>query len=102
MTPQPLAAKAEGPILGRLLPNPKARLKDQFHEAARFRHLSYRTETSYWQWTVRFLKFHRDRAGHWQHPRALGSQAVSPFLTWLATSRNVSVSTQNQALHPVR
>ena len=99
MTPQPLPAKAECAPLGILLPNPKTRLKDQFHEVARFRHLSYRTESAYWDWVVRFLKFHRERAGAWQHPRDLGSRGVTPFLTWLATERNVSVSTQNQALN---
>ena len=41
------------------MPNPKARLKDQFHEVARFKHLSLRTEEAYWGWVVRFLKFHR-------------------------------------------
>ena len=99
MTPQPLPANAAQASLGKLLPNPKARLKDQFHEVARFRHLSYRTETAYWDWVVRFLKFHRERAGSWQHPRDLGSRGVTPFLTWLATERNVSISTQNQALN---
>jgi hypothetical protein len=43
----------------RFVANPKARLKDQFHEVARFKHLSLRTEQTYWGWTVRFLKFHR-------------------------------------------
>jgi len=99
MTPQSLSARAAGAPLGRLLPNPKARLKDQFHDVARFKHLSPRTECSYWEWTVRYLKFHRTRAGEWRHPRDLGSQGVTPFLTYLATERDVSVSTQNQALN---
>ena len=85
--------------MGRLLPNPKARLKDQFHEVARFKHLSPRTECSYWEWAVRYLKFHKTRAGEWRHPRDLGSQGVTPFLTYLATERDVSISTQNQALN---
>jgi len=46
-----------------LLPNPKARLQDQFHEVARLKHLSLRTEQSYWEWVVRYLRFHRERAG---------------------------------------
>jgi integrase len=99
MTPQPLPANAAQASLGKLLPNPKARLKDQFHEVARFRHLSPRSEATYWEWVVRFLKFHKARAGAWQHPRDLGIRGVTPFLTWLATERNVSVSTQNQALN---
>ena len=99
MTPQPLPANAALAPLGKLLPNPKTRLKDQFHEVARFKHLSFRTETTYWEWVVRFLKFHKGRAGDWRHPRDLGSRGVTPFLTWLAAERNVSVSTQNQALN---
>jgi integron integrase len=83
--------------LEQLLPKPK--LKDQFHEVARFKHLSIRTETAYWEWVVRFLKFHKERAGAWQHPRELGSKGVTPFLTWLANVRDVSASTQNQALN---
>jgi hypothetical protein len=98
MSAEPVQAKAEVP-LGRLQPNPKGRLRDQFHEVARFRHLAVRTEGSYWDWVVRYLKFHRDRAGAWQHPKDLGSRGVTPFLTWLATERDISASTQNQALN---
>jgi integron integrase len=66
---------------------------------ARFKHLSSRTETTYWEWVVRYLKFHKERAGDWKHPRDLGSRAVTPFLTYLATERDVAISTQNQALN---
>ena len=66
---------------------------------ARFKHLSQRNERTYWEWVVRYLKFHKERAGDWQHPRALGSRGVTPFLTYLATGRDVSASTQNQALN---
>lgn len=99
MTLQSVPAKAACAPLDKLLPNPKARLKDQFHEVARFKHLSSRTETSYWEWVVRYLKFHKELAGDWQHPRNLGSRGVTPFLTYLAAERDVSVSTQNQALN---
>ena len=64
------AAKAAVPAEG-FLPNPKGRLKDQFHEVARFKHLSPRSEESYWGWMVWFLKFHRI-SGQWRHPRDLG------------------------------
>ena len=99
MTPQSGLANTAHMSQDKLLPNPKARLRDQFHEVARFKHLSPRSETAYWEWVVRFLKFHKARAGAWLHPRELGSRAVTPFLTWLATERDVSVSTQNQALN---
>jgi Phage integrase, N-terminal SAM-like domain/Phage integrase family len=66
------------------LPNPKARLKDQFHEVARFKHLSWRTEEAYWSWVVRLFKFHR-RNGGWRHPRELAPVEISAFLSHLAT-----------------
>ncbi len=45
----------------RFIPNPKARLREQFREVARFKHLSLRTEEAYWDWVVRFLRFHRTK-----------------------------------------
>jgi murein DD-endopeptidase MepM/ murein hydrolase activator NlpD len=95
------AAKAANAPPDGLLPNPKGRLREQFHEVARFKHLSPRSEQAYWEWVVRYLKFHRERAGAWTHPKDLGSTGVTPFLTALAV-QGVSVSTQNQAFHPVR
>lgn len=99
MNPERLPTKAAKPPLGKLLPNPKGRLRDQFHEVARFRHLSLRTEQSYWDWVVRYLKFHRSQAGQWVHPLELGGRGVTPFLTYLAVERHISTSTQNQALN---
>lgn len=81
-----------------LIPNPKAKLRDQFHEVARFKHLSSRTEDSYWQWIFRFLRFHRLK-GKWQHPRDLPAEAIGAFLSDLATGSRVAASTQNQALN---
>ena len=83
----------------KLLPNPKGKLKDQFHEVARFRHLALRTERTYWEWVVRYLKFHRDQCGGWKHPKELGTTGVTPFLTHLAAERDVAAATQNQALN---
>jgi hypothetical protein len=56
MTPQSAFANTQGRQPDKLLPNPKNRLKDQFHEVARFKHLSPRSERAYWEWVVRFLK----------------------------------------------
>ena len=94
-------------IPARLLPNPKAKLRDQFHEVARFQHLSLRTEETYWEWVVRYLKFHRGKMAAvadtplqgWRHPLEMGAAEVREFLTHLAVERKVAVSTQNQALN---
>lgn len=84
--------------LERLVPNPKARLREQPHEVCRFKHLSPRTEESYWGWLRRFLIFHK-QGEQWRHPKELGGPEVQRFLSHLATERKVAVSTQNQALN---
>jgi integrase len=84
--------------LGKLVPNPKAKLQEQFHEVARFKYLSGRTEVTYWQWVLRFLKFHR-REGQWVHPRELKAQDIAAFLSDLASRQQVAASTQAQALN---
>ncbi|MEJ2481481.1 MAG: integron integrase, partial [Acidihalobacter sp.] len=50
-------------------------------------------ETQYLQWIRRFILFHEKR-----HPREMGAPEVEAFLTHLAVQRQVSASTQNQAL----
>ena len=78
----------------RLIPNPKARLREQVHEVMRFKHFSPRTESAYWNFIRQFIFFHNKR-----HPREMGKGEVEIFLSHLAKARNVAVSTQNQALN---
>ncbi len=59
----------------------------------RRRHYAYRTEKSYIGWIRQFILFHGKR-----HPADMGAEEVEQFLTYLAVKRNVSSSTQNQAL----
>jgi len=61
----------------------------------RSRHFSYRTETTYVDWVRRFIAFH-----DYAHPKKLDpSTAVKAYLDYLAVEREVSASTQNQALN---
>jgi integron integrase len=69
------------------------RLLDQVRARTRVRHLAYRTEQSYVHWIVRYIRFHGMR-----HPNTMGAPEVETYLTHLAADRNVSASTQNQAL----
>lgn len=69
------------------------RLMDQVRGALRVHHYSLRTEQSYLHWIKRFILFHGKR-----HPRDMGAQEIGAFLTHLAVSKDVSASTQNQAL----
>ena len=87
--------------------NPKARLRDQVHEAMRFFHYSPRTEEAYWGWIVRYLKFHRRVKGtlldqpegsacsqaDWRHPREMGAAEVAAFLSHLANDGQVAAAT---------
>lgn len=68
-------------------------LLDAVREATRVRHYSLRTERIYTGWARRFIHFHGRR-----HPAELGKPEVEEFLTHLAVDRNVSDSTQRQAL----
>ncbi len=63
-------------------------------ERARLLHLSYVTEKSYVHWVKKFIQFHQGK-----HPRQMGASEITEFLSYLATYRNVSASTQNQALN---
>jgi integron integrase len=76
-----------------LIPNPKLRLMDQCREVMRFVHFSLRTEEAYCQWIRRFIVWSGKR-----HPKEMGAAEIRGFLTYLANERQVSASTQNQAL----
>lgn len=69
------------------------RLMDQVRDVLRVHHYSLRTEESYLQWIRRFILFHGKR-----HPREMGEEEIAAFLTYLAVTKDVAASTQNQAL----
>jgi integron integrase len=69
------------------------KLLDQCRQVARVRHLAFSTEKAYLHWIERYIRFHGVR-----HPNTLAAIDVEAFLTNLAVARNVSASTQNQAL----
>ena len=46
-------------------PNPEVRLLDQVREVLRYHHYAYRTEQTYCEWIVCYVKFHKAR----KHPR---------------------------------
>ncbi len=70
----------------------KVKLLDQVRAVARARHLSHRTEDTYHNFIKRFILFHNKR-----HPKEMGAEEISAFLTDLAVNGKVSASTQNQA-----
>lgn len=69
------------------------RLLDLVRTRIRSLHYSSSTEKSYIYWIKYFIRFQKYR-----HPREMGVAEVESFLSFLAVGRNVSASTQNQAL----
>lgn len=75
--------------------NPKYKLMDQVREVLRYYHYAYRTEQTYCNWILRFIRFHGGKT----HPKNLGAKEVERFLSDLAVKKKVSASTQRQALN---
>jgi integron integrase len=74
-------------------PGQPGHLQHALVSAIRTRHYSRRTEQAYWHWTRQFVLWSGKR-----HPVDMGAPEIGAFLTHLATERNVSASTQRQAL----
>lgn len=72
------------------------KLLDQVREKIRFKHYSLSTENTYVSWIKQYILFNSKR-----HPSEMGAGEVERFLTYLATQRHVSSSTQNQALSAI-
>ena len=72
---------------------PKKRLLDQVRNRLRLKNYAYWTEKSYLYWIKQYILFHNKR-----HPNEMGGSEIEQFLTHLATTQKVAVSTQNQAL----
>lgn len=68
-------------------------LSDMAAEIRR-RNYSIRTEHAYLHWTRRYVWFHGNR-----DPREMSGEAIASYLNHLALSREVSPSTQSQALN---
>ena len=69
------------------------KLLDQVRDRLRLKHYSLRTEQAHIGWIKRYIIFHDKR-----HPAEMGKLELESFLTSLAVHRNVSASTQTQAL----
>lgn len=82
------------PAHGRTIDRPAAEhLLKAIEDAVRARNYSDRTREAYVGWIRRFIRFHGRR-----HPAKLGEVQVRDFLNDLVVRRQVSASTQNQAL----
>lgn len=78
-------------------PDPNLKLMDQVKQVMRYHHYAYRTEKTYSNWILRYIKFF----GAKNHPKNMGKREIEEFLSHLATKENVSASTQRQALNAI-
>ncbi|MCG9786810.1 integron integrase [Vibrio mediterranei] len=60
----------------------------------RARHYSERTIDAYLSWIFQYIVYHDKK-----HPKEMGTAEVEDFLSYLITSRNLAMRTQNQALN---
>lgn len=76
-------------------PNPDLKLMDQVREVLRYYHYAYRTEQTYCDWILRYIRFH----GGQTHPKDLKAVDIERFLSDLVSSQKVAAATQKQALN---
>jgi len=74
----------------------KPKLLDQVRNNLRVKHYSKKTEEAYTSWIKQFIIFNNKT-----HPEKLGKEEIQKFLNYLTTERNISSSTQNQALQGI-
>lgn len=91
-----LEREATAPVVISDTPARPAKLMDQVRERLRVKHYSLSTEKTYCLWIRAFIRHHSMR-----RPRDMGAAEVEKYLSHLATDREVSASTQNQALHSI-
>lgn len=70
----------------------KLKLLEQVRAVAKAKHLSHRIEDVYHNFIKRYILFHGKK-----HPKEMGAEEITAFLTHLAVKDKVSSSTQNQA-----
>ena len=78
-------------------PDPELKLMDQVCQVLRYHYYSYRTERTYCNWIIRFLKFYHFKI----HPREMGKKEIEAYLSHLATRQNISAATQRQAMNSI-
>lgn len=78
-------------------PNQNLKLMDQVREVLRYYHYAYRTEQTYCQWILRYIRYFGGKT----HPKLLGAKNIEEFLSHLANEGKVTASTQRQALNAI-
>lgn len=72
------------------------KLLDIVRDKIRFKHYSISTEKTYVHWIKHYILFHDKK-----HPIKMQKKEIEAFLTFLATKKRVSPTTQNQAFNAI-
>lgn len=72
------------------------KLLEQYRDALRVKRYSPRTEDTYVLWVKNYILYHDKR-----HPKEMGIAEIGQFLAYLASEKEISTSTQNQALSAI-
>ncbi len=67
-------------------PDPSLKLMDQVRQVLRYHHYALRTERTYSDWILRFIRFH----GAKKHPKNMGKTEIEAYLSHLAVYRSPS------------
>jgi integron integrase len=76
-----------------------SKILGDMRQALRIKHYSYRTERSYLEWAERFMDYTSNVKKKDIRAAGLDSSDVKDFLSYLALTKRVSSSTQNQAFN---
>jgi len=74
----------------------KKKLLDIVRDKIRFKHYSISTEKTYVHWIKHYIFFHNKK-----HPIEMAKTEMEEYLTFLATQKRVSPTTQNQAFSAI-
>ena len=74
----------------------KKKLLDIVRDKIRFKHYSISTEKTYVHWIKHYIFFHNKK-----HPIEMAKNELEEYLTFLATKKHVSPTTQNQAFNAI-
>jgi integron integrase len=80
------------------------KLLDQYRQTLRNRHYSLRTESTYISWVRQYIKYHNPDLGRGRvarHPREMGVPEINEFISFIVSHKNISASTQNQAISAI-
>ena len=78
-------------------PDPKLRLMDQVRQGLQYHHYAYRTEKTYCDWVMRYIRYHGSKT----HPRNMSKKEIEGFLSHFMVQPKSATTTQRQALNAI-